>query len=78
MTLYPTKTRRQLVYDIANGLVTRDMLGEAWLTIDGRERKITRRVEELERTGWVTHNGPGVLLTARGEEVVASWGESDG
>lgn len=77
--LYPTKTRLQLLRDIAadnvvDGL-TDETDGHIWLldivTFDP-PRKVTARVLELEHAGWVEQGPDGATwrLTAAGRAVL--------
>ena len=80
--LYPTKTRLALLTAVDDGAVvegiTEDTDGDTWLTEDGHQPlKVTARIHELERAGWVelpddppvfwrlTEAGWAVLLAAR-------------
>lgn len=82
--LHPTKTRIQLLRDIANGQVLTDITAEPedgdviWLFPDApttwqNRTRVTARVQELERAGWVEQqpNGMDWDLTDAGRKVLA-------
>ena len=60
--LYPTKARRELLGDVARRYVWASFLagdhGEVYTaTGDGGRQKVTARIEEMRRTGWVRVGG---------------------
>lgn len=78
MSLYPTKTRVQLLRDVDAGLVMNDIRNQV---IDGRvvliapkdgfEQTVTARIAELEKAGWAEEDEDGInwRLTAAGLAV---------
>lgn len=74
--LYPTKTRLGLLAEIANGQVLTDITADddvillfPWAPTQWQDRvKVTARVREMERAGWVETDTAGVTwqLTERG------------
>lgn len=53
MSLHPTKTRLQLLRDIAASRVLGLADGTAVLTVEGTPRFVSDRVRELHREGWL-------------------------
>lgn len=89
MTLHPTKTRIRLLADVKAGYVLNgnhsldeDMHHHAWL-VDPQTPlpiKVTARVADAERAGWVHLPEPEIAwrLTAEGEQVLADHSPSQG
>jgi len=80
--LYPTKTRLALLRQVANSLVQSGYADDVLLFPDAPtsweySRKVTARIEELERAGWVTelhpdHPGCWWVPTEAGYAVLAA------
>ena len=83
--LYPTKTRLALLADLDNGQVLTDITAEGdqgdviwlypWAPTQWQDRvKVTARVRELERGGWVEQDEAGISwwLTDAGREVATT------
>ena len=81
--LYPTKTRLALLADVANSQVYTDITAEAadsgediiWLfpdapTVWETRHKVTARIREMERAGWVEEVGCQWALTDVGLDVL--------
>lgn len=75
MSLYPTKTRLALLRAVANGYVIDlpDFEGDAISTFDtsGAEdgepaRRVSARIDEFARAGWVCYGPDGVTLELTG------------
>lgn len=70
ITLYPTKTRRALLWDVGHGFV-HDVAGETLLELEQGTRKVTAQIRELELAGWVERGDcADWRLTAAGVRVL--------
>ena len=78
MDLYPTKTRLVLLQDVGAGRVMSDVLAESdviWLYPDAPVSwrdpvKVTARIREMERAGWVREELGTWVLTDVGWKVL--------
>jgi hypothetical protein len=51
--LYPTKTRLALLRDVAGEHITRNYFADGERDTDGDGDKVTARIAEAEKAGWV-------------------------
>jgi hypothetical protein len=71
MSLYPTPTRVALLMDVADGLVINSDTNGPVLRENGQARRVTGRVNELIRAGWVEFMDGQYQLTAAGQDILA-------